>query len=368
MADPRLPSEPRVFPASGWDKVNPSLPVEKETILTYRPEEFYPVCIGEVFNDRYQVVGKLGYGSSGDSRDHRYIALKIYAVIIHSDYAGQSCLRPLIEIFQARSQTQSVLILVWWMSSLGSSLDQLIRLLSDRVKSSAMVRTTAQIVHTGITECSNVQPHNILLGIKDNSIRLYHGRPSCTDRTIEMSRPLLLLYESPALCDVGEARLGTDQQNGDIMPDIYWVLEVILDMSWNYKVDIWNVEMIWDRFEHQRIFRARDSEGNLNDACHLAETQAVLGGAPPEFLARSERNLHFWDEIGLSSPFTYIRTPSPGHVEPDRAETSEFIPKLSDRIRQIVWTAIEGRSKMPLRCRAQTWLIDPQLLERWIAG
>lgn len=65
MADlPRRSSEPRVFPASGWDNVDSSLLIEEETIPTYRPEKFYPVRIGDIFNNRYQVVGKLGYGSS----------------------------------------------------------------------------------------------------------------------------------------------------------------------------------------------------------------------------------------------------------------------------------------------------------------
>lgn len=60
----RSPSQPRIFPNAGWDTIDTSLIVEEESIPTYRPEKFYPVRIGEVFNDRYQVVGKLGYGSS----------------------------------------------------------------------------------------------------------------------------------------------------------------------------------------------------------------------------------------------------------------------------------------------------------------
>jgi serine/threonine-protein kinase SRPK3 len=64
MADLRSPSQPRVFPCSGWDIIDPSLKIEEEAIPSYKPEKFYPVRIGEVFNHRYQVVGKLGYGSS----------------------------------------------------------------------------------------------------------------------------------------------------------------------------------------------------------------------------------------------------------------------------------------------------------------
>jgi hypothetical protein len=49
---------------------------------------------------------------------------------------------------------------------------------------------------------------------------------------------------TPVLCDLGEARLGTDQQQGDNMPHIYRAPEVILNMTWDYKVDIWNVGMV----------------------------------------------------------------------------------------------------------------------------
>jgi len=35
---------------------------EEETLKWYSPETFLPVRIGEVFNHKYQVVGKLGFG------------------------------------------------------------------------------------------------------------------------------------------------------------------------------------------------------------------------------------------------------------------------------------------------------------------
>lgn len=38
--------------------------VEEETIPDYVAEEYYPVVIGQVFKNRYQIVGKLGYGST----------------------------------------------------------------------------------------------------------------------------------------------------------------------------------------------------------------------------------------------------------------------------------------------------------------
>lgn len=57
-----VPSAPRSFPSSGFELVDPSEEVEEETLPTYRAEKYYPVHIGEVFDNRYQVIAKLGYG------------------------------------------------------------------------------------------------------------------------------------------------------------------------------------------------------------------------------------------------------------------------------------------------------------------
>jgi hypothetical protein len=44
--------------------VNDSELFEEETLPYYDSEEFYPVHIGEVFQQRYQVIGKLGFGAN----------------------------------------------------------------------------------------------------------------------------------------------------------------------------------------------------------------------------------------------------------------------------------------------------------------
>lgn len=57
-------SQPRVFPTSGFDILDPSEKFEEETLPDYLKERYYPVHIGEIFNSRYQVITKLGFGSS----------------------------------------------------------------------------------------------------------------------------------------------------------------------------------------------------------------------------------------------------------------------------------------------------------------
>lgn len=41
-----------------------SQPIEEEKTPYYDPKRFYPARLGEVLNDRYQIVTKLGYGTS----------------------------------------------------------------------------------------------------------------------------------------------------------------------------------------------------------------------------------------------------------------------------------------------------------------
>lgn len=38
--------------------------IEEETIPDYVASRYYPVRLGEILQDRYQIVGKLGYGTS----------------------------------------------------------------------------------------------------------------------------------------------------------------------------------------------------------------------------------------------------------------------------------------------------------------
>lgn len=57
-----VPLMPRSFPTSGFEVLDHAEPIEEERLPGYNADIYYPVCIGQVFRDRYQVVGKLGYG------------------------------------------------------------------------------------------------------------------------------------------------------------------------------------------------------------------------------------------------------------------------------------------------------------------
>lgn len=116
------------------------------------------------------------------------------------------------------------------------------------------------VIHTGtcIAQGANghakrkvdISSNNILQGIEDTSIlsRMEKdevarpvARKVLADRTIYCSRPMPLCTGPPVLSDLGEARLGFKKHSGDIMPGIYRAPEVILEMDWDQKVDIWSV-------------------------------------------------------------------------------------------------------------------------------
>lgn len=60
----KRPWRPLVFPNKGFTPIPADEEVEEETLPNYVASEYYPVRIGEIFRNRYQIVGKLGYGTT----------------------------------------------------------------------------------------------------------------------------------------------------------------------------------------------------------------------------------------------------------------------------------------------------------------
>jgi serine/threonine-protein kinase SRPK3 len=55
---------PREFPSTGFEVIDPSQNVEEERLPFYNRDAYHPMRIGAVIKGRYQVVAKLGYGTS----------------------------------------------------------------------------------------------------------------------------------------------------------------------------------------------------------------------------------------------------------------------------------------------------------------
>lgn len=56
-------SAPRTLPSHGCTVIDQENIVEEEGLPEYNHQHYYPVKLGEILHDRYQVLAKLGYGS-----------------------------------------------------------------------------------------------------------------------------------------------------------------------------------------------------------------------------------------------------------------------------------------------------------------
>lgn len=182
----------------------------------------------------------------------------------------------------------------------------------------------------------DIQEKNILLGLDDNTamddcikfeqqeLDSPSPRKIDGDRVIHTSRslvPRIYEYGRPVLCDLGEARFGKYDPSSDIQPYQYRAPEVILDMPWDHKADIWNVGVlvrcascrlsgraftvrltqIWDLFENGNLFKTTGGPENKEDNIyHLAHMIALLGPPPKDFVERTQtgRPWGWFDEKG----------------------------------------------------------------------
>jgi serine/threonine-protein kinase SRPK3 len=164
--------------------IDPTQMIEEETVPGYKAEHYYPVQIGQVFQDRYSVVGKLGYGSAStvwlchDLRNNKaYVALKVYInrskvhrelpIYTHinslkTEHAGRDSLRKLLDSFKITGPHGNHICLVH--QALGMSLEDVRDVVPDREFAADLVRQTlrdilrvlhffreeAHVIHTGL--------------------------------------------------------------------------------------------------------------------------------------------------------------------------------------------------------------------------
>lgn len=84
LRGPRL--RPRSFPAKTSAILSTEDLIEEQILPRYSPQHYYPVHLGETFNDRYLVVAKLGYGTSSTV----WLARDIHTDVLRN--VGSECL------------------------------------------------------------------------------------------------------------------------------------------------------------------------------------------------------------------------------------------------------------------------------------
>ena len=90
----------------------------------------------------------------------------------------------------------------------------------------------------------------VLPQLEQDEIEKPSARKVLDERTIYVSRQVPLTSGEPVISDLGEARLCRGIETGVIMPSGYRAPEVMLDMEWDKKVDIWAVAQTVGQASH----------------------------------------------------------------------------------------------------------------------
>lgn len=297
----RRPWQPLHFPKEGIPRIPGDVQVEEENIPGYVASCYCPVEIGEIFQERYQVVGKLGYGVTSTvwlARDLRYVSIRssvldqlliddserqhvalklyvrsetaedelnteigIYERIKNSskDHLGRSAVRSLLDTFVVNGPSGRHRCLVHqplWESALKLKHRNDVRRLPKPVIAFLLKRLfhaldylhgECHVAHTDIKEANILlaADSSILTQFEDEELKKPSPRKTVDGQNIYLSRELGVpkVFGEPVLCDFGSAVPLDDgrEHREDIQPDIYRSPEVILDIPWTYSVDIWNV-------------------------------------------------------------------------------------------------------------------------------
>ncbi|KAG6290732.1 hypothetical protein E4U46_001627 [Claviceps purpurea] len=335
--------KPLAFPSSGFYVMPADEKFEEETIPGYKSSDYYPVRIGEVFRDRYQAVGKIGFGLRStvwlarDLSECRHVTLKVLneSKTIHDSlenelntfkrienspiaHPGRGAVRSLLDTFDIDGPNGRHSCLVhpalWENLNLARR-----RTCAERFSGPAMasvlkhlfhaldlLHQECHIVHTDITE-HNIQfrtDESVLSAFEQEQLDDPCPRKEADGRTVYVSRllPAPENLGTPVLCDFGSTMRLDDgiPRLEDIQPSRYRAPEVILEIPWTSSVDIWNMGcMIWETFQGDNLFTGHDPElKTYRGRAHLAEMIALLGPPPPSLLARANLRSKFFSDAG----------------------------------------------------------------------
>ncbi|KAG6007508.1 hypothetical protein E4U21_005977 [Claviceps maximensis] len=330
------PSNARTFTNEGFEIIPDESKIEEETVPNYKAEHFYPVRLGQIFESKYQVVAKLGFGTAstvwlcrellgkrslltlkvctyqaGTGKENNELAISQHLQSVEGEHPGRAMIRVARDDFHVAGPHGVHQCLVF--DPLGVTFTKFKNRLPNKVMDKLLLQQTLELIiitldflHQANVVHTDLSPNNILLGSQDAAVfeniqksELEHpsARKILSDRIIYLSQVVPVTSGFPFICDFGAARIGTSH-SGDVMPGVYRAPEIIMGMEWDSKIDIWSVGcMIWDLFEGGRLFHAV-KDGALNDELHLAEMVSLMGPPPVRFLERCRNYQRYWDTKG----------------------------------------------------------------------
>ncbi|EXJ96109.1 CMGC/SRPK protein kinase [Capronia coronata CBS 617.96] len=335
--------------------------IEEETLPRYNAESFYPARLGEVLNDRYKLLVKLGYGmtatvwlahdlqAAADAGNRKYVTVKINVNNLSDEFLqgrreiaerlqtanpnhpGYNHVRFMLDTFRIKGRQGEHLCIVY--DVLREPIDMCMEKFPGRRFNSEKLRkllpalllgldymhSEARVVHT------DLKADNIMMGLGDPSVldRFvqhelehpsprkmpdHHGRIIYTSCSDFGEAPSDAVIESAKITDIGLAQWGDVKNTRPIQSNAFMAPEVILQCGWSYPADIWNLGvMLWDLFENFGLFDGIDTRpGHYRPEKHLGLMIALLGPPPMELLKRGAKTSNYFDAQGQFKYPDYI--------------------------------------------------------------
>ncbi|KAH7312829.1 CMGC protein kinase [Rhexocercosporidium sp. MPI-PUGE-AT-0058] len=296
----------------------PKTPIE-ESIPGYDPKRFLPVNPGDLLNNRYKTVVKVGWGSTStvwlaqDTQQYvlarnsnRHVTVKVTAsdcvdneaakheqiITRHlkrnSSHQGFSFVRTMLDSFEIPGQNGPHLCLVY--EPMREPLWLFQRRWENGKIQPALLKVYLRFLLRGLdylhSEC-----HIIHTDLKLDNILLGFEHPSVIEDFVRDGRSIYLSHNDfgppksfrilPKIADFGlsQSGEGSEPLMHPIQPPLFHAPEVILGTSWTYSADIWNLGvLIWNMMEARDLFtHIRSSQGEYDVRAHLAEMIAILG-------------------------------------------------------------------------------------------
>ncbi|KAG6024346.1 hypothetical protein E4U19_003845 [Claviceps sp. Clav32 group G5] len=335
--------KPLEFPREGLAIISADEKIEEENLPDYATSRYYPVTIGEIFRSRYQVVGKLGFGTTltvwlaRDLTAGQHVALKLYVESDSSDisldnelkaykriqntstkHPGRYAVRSLLDSFPIdgpNGRHQCLVHPPLWDSLYGVRHRNPVRRFPEQIMALVLARLfqaldllhqECHIAHTDIQEGNLLfsADKSVLSAFEQEELDNPSPRKELDGKVVYQSRELGQgdNISRLVLSDFGSSMRLDDgiEHMEDIQPDVYRAPEVILQIPWTYSVDIWNAGcLIWDCFQGGHLFTGREPEfETYRSRAHLAEIIALLGPPPPSLLARANLRSKFFSDTG----------------------------------------------------------------------
>ncbi|KAJ5971958.1 protein kinase [Penicillium vulpinum] len=300
--------------------------IEEQTLPLYHRKYYYPVKIGQVFNDRYRIISKLGYGAystvwlAWDERSYSVKVVLIWAAVadLESRENEYTSLKVSVQVDNNNAELSPVLNEINVLQRLKQFADEdhpgldFTRLARDIFETESLSGrhyctaykpqgNSTRILQEKFPNAITPKPLNVLMEIDDNTnledIEDQESQDpnlpitSTINKTMPIivykSKPTMLeLSGLPILTDYGQMRVVEGCVNQDWwMSDLYRAPEVLLHLPWGFPVDIWSIGvMTLELLEGKNLFDPIDRvHGQYVLPLALAQYIGYLGPPSTEY-------------------------------------------------------------------------------------